>query len=303
MPNSASHPTPSLRDPRSNGPKPPFLEKPQSSPGAESSMVTKPDHGEESYVGHGRLQGRSALVTGADSGIGRAVALAFAREGADVAVAYLGGPEEADARATKALVESAGRKCVLLPGDLVDPRVCASIVDGAIRGLGKLDVLVNNAAYQGKAVGSIEELAVEDIERVFRVNIMAMFHVVKRALPSLPPGSSIINTASVQAYKPSDAILAYATTKGAIVTFTKGLALETIERGIRVNAVAPGPVWTPLTVQSYDEGQLKGYGERSPMSRPAQPKEMAPAYVFLASNESTYVNGAVLGTTGGTPLG
>jgi NAD(P)-dependent dehydrogenase (short-subunit alcohol dehydrogenase family) len=303
MPTNISSPNASLRDPRSNGPKPPFQERPQSNPGAESSMLTKPDHGEDSYVGHGRLQGRSALVTGADSGIGRAVALAFAREGADVAVAYLGGPEEADARATKAIVEEAGRKCVLLPGDLADPRVCASIVDDAIRGLGKLDVLVNNAAYQGKGVASFEEIDLERIERVFRVNIMAMFHLVKRALPSLPPGSAIINTASVQGYKPNEAILDYATTKGAIVTFTKGLALETIKRGVRVNAVAPGPVWTPLNVQSYEGEKLAQFGGHSPMQRPAQPKEMAPAYVFLASHESAFVNGEVIGATGGIPLG
>jgi len=266
-------------------------------------MQTKPDYGEDSYVGLGRLKGRSALVTGGDSGIGRAVALAFAREGADVAIAYLGEKESEDAAMTKRIVEAAGRKCLLMPGDLADPAHCERVVDDTIRGLGKIDILVNNAAFQGKTIESITELDVERIERVFRVNIMAMFHLVRRALPAMKPGSAIINTASIQTYKPSESILDYATTKGAIVTFTKGLALEAIRRGVRVNAVAPGPVWTPLIAQSFEGKKLTEFGKQSPMERPAQPKELSPTYVFLACDESTFVNGEVIGVTGGVPLG
>ncbi len=291
------------RDPRQDGPKPPFPDAPQPPPGVEAEMRTTPDHGEDSYVGFGRLKGRSALVTGGDSGIGRAVAIAFAREGADVAIAYLGGQEEKDAAATKQVVLAAGKKCILIPGDLADAEHCGTVVDEAIHGLGKLDILVNNAAFQGKAVDSILEMDAERIERVFHVNIMAMFHLVRRALPSMKPGSTIINTASIQTYKPSDSILDYATTKGAIVTFTKGLALETIRRGIRVNAVAPGPVWTPLIAQSYEGKKLTEFGKQSPMGRPAQPKELSPAYVFLACDDSSFINGEVIGVTGGIPLG
>lgn len=266
-------------------------------------MQVRPDHGESSYVGTGRLEGRAALVTGGDSGIGRAVALAFAREGADVAVSYLGGAEEEDAHATKSLVETAGRKCLLLPGDLADPAQCDSVVDRSLAAFGHLEIVVNNAAFQGKAIESIEELDVARIDRVFRVNIMAMFHIVRRALPRMPKGGAIVNTASIQTYKPTESILDYATTKGAIVTFTKGLALESIKRGVRTNCVAPGPVWTPLIVQSFGAERIRTFGAESPMKRPAQPAELAPAFVFLASDESSFVNGEVLGVTGGTPLG
>jgi NAD(P)-dependent dehydrogenase (short-subunit alcohol dehydrogenase family) len=263
-------------------------------------MKDKPDHGEESYRGHDRLTDRVALVTGGDSGIGRAVALAFAREGADVAIAYLS--EHEDAKATQRLVEEAGRRAILLPGDLADREVCERTVDAVVEKLGRLDILVNNAAYQGKAVEKLEEIDAERVERTFKVNVIAMFHIVRRALPHMKKGGSIINVASIQAYQPSSAILDYAATKGAIVTFTKGLAQEIIERGIRANVIAPGPVWTPIIVQSFDKEKVEEFGKDSPMGRPAQPAEMAPAFVFLASDDASYVNGEVLGLTGGKPL-
>lgn len=288
------------RNPKETKPKPPFDEKPQSVVGEESAMREKPDYGETSYVGHGRLYGRAALITGGDSGIGRAVALAFAREGADVAISYL--DETEDAEKTAELVRAEGRKALLLPGDLADPAVCKEIVDRTASELGRLDIVVNNAAYQDKAVDSIEELTPERIERTFRVNILAMFHIVLAATKHLKPGGTVINTASIQAYQPSAPILDYAATKGAIVTFTKGLAEELIERGIRVNCVAPGPVWTPLIAQSFEGKKLREFGKQSPMKRPAQPAELAPAFVFLASDESSYVNGEILGVTGGQLL-
>lgn len=264
-------------------------------------MNVTPDYGEESYRGTGKLKGKVALITGADSGIGRAVALAFAREGADVAIAYLN--EHDDAKLTEQLVRKEGRGAVLLPGDLAEPQVCREIVERTVRDLGGLDILVNNAAYQGKAVESFAELTPERWEKTFRVNIIAMFYIVKAALPHIRKGGAIINTASIQAYKPSAPILDYATTKGAIVSFTKGLAQELIEqRGVRVNCVAPGPVWTPLIPQSFSGQRLENFGKQSPMKRAAQPAELAPAYVFLASSDSSYVNGEVLGVTGGTPL-
>jgi NAD(P)-dependent dehydrogenase (short-subunit alcohol dehydrogenase family) len=295
-----SQPT-SERDPRTQNQKPPFAEAPQASPGHESAMRTKPDYGEDTYKGYGRLAGRVALVTGADSGIGRAVALAYAREGADVAIAYLN--EHEDAKETKRVVEGAGRKAVLIAADLADPKECRRVVAETVKAFGRIDILVNNAAYQGKAVESLDAIDDERIERTFRVNIVAMFHIVKSALPHMKAGGSIINTSSIQAYQPTASILDYATTKGAIVTFTKGLAEEVIKRGIRANTVAPGPVWTPLIVQSFDEEKIAKFGKDSPMERPAQPAELAPSFVFLASDESSYVNGEVLGVTGGKPLG
>jgi len=264
-------------------------------------MRTKPDYGEESYAGYGRLTGRVALVTGADSGIGRAVALAYAREGADVAIAYLN--EHDDAKETKRVVEAAGRKAILIAADLASAKECQRVVDDTVQAFGRIDILVNNAAYQGKAVESLDEIDEERIERSFRVNVMAMFHIVRRALPHMKKGGAIINTSSIQAYQPTASILDYATTKGAIVTFTKGLAQEVIKKGIRANTVAPGPVWTPLIVQSFDKEEIDQFGKKSPMERPAQPAELAPAFVFLASDESSYVNGEVLGVTGGKPLG
>jgi NAD(P)-dependent dehydrogenase (short-subunit alcohol dehydrogenase family) len=288
------------QDPKEQGKKPPFPQKEQEHPGSEREMSPRPDYGEESYRGFGRLKERAAIVTGADSGIGRAVALAFAREGADVLISYLN--EHDDANETKRLVESAGRRAVLVAGDLAEESHCRRVIDEAVRAFGRFHVLVNNAAFQGKAVKGIEELDAARIGRTFRVNIEAMFHLVRYALPHMEKGGAIVNSASIQAYNPNASILDYAATKGAIVTFTKGLAQELIERGIRVNCVAPGPVWTPLVAQSFDEKKLKEFGKNYPMERPAQPAELAPAYVFLASDESRYVVGEVLGVTGGKPL-
>ena len=288
------------QDPKKNGKKPPFRDDTQEAPGHESQMKDKPDYGEDSYVGHGRLADRVALVTGGDSGIGRAVALAYAREGADVAIAYLN--EHEDAAETKRVVEAAGKRALLLPGDLADPDTCKKIVDETVKVFGRIDILVNNAAFQGKAVENLDELDVERVERTFRVNVIAMFHLVRNALPHMKEGGSIINVASIQAYQPTWSILDYASTKGAIVTFTKGLAESVIEKGIRANCIAPGPVWTPLIVQSFPKEKVQKFGEQSPMKRPAQPKEMAPAFVFLASEDARYVNGEVLGLTGGKPL-
>jgi NAD(P)-dependent dehydrogenase (short-subunit alcohol dehydrogenase family) len=291
---------PSTADPKRNGKKPPFRDGTQDHPGRESKMADKPDYGEESYRGHGRLAGRAALVTGADSGIGRAVALAFAREGADVAIAYW--CEHDDAEETKRVVEAAGRKAVLIAADLADPKECKRVVDEAARAFGRIDLLVNNAAFQGKAVERFDLIDEDRLERTFRVNVMAMFHLTRHALAHMGEGGAVINVASIQAYQPSYPIIDYAATKGAIVTFTKGLAQDLIKRGIRANVVAPGPVWTPLIAQSFDEEKVRTFGEDSPMERPAQPAELAPAFVFLASDESRYVNGEVLGVTGGKPL-
>jgi len=296
MPDVNSH-----DDPKEQGPKPPFREKEQDGPGREADMRVKPDFGEETYRGKGRLEGRVAVITGADSGIGRAVALAYAREGADVVVAYLN--EHEDAKETERVVAASGRKAVLAPGDLADEAACRTLIERAVEAFGRIDVLVNNAAYQDKSVERFEDITADRVERSFRTNIMAMFHLVRHALPHMKPGSCVINVGSIQAYQPSAEILDYAATKGAIVTFTKGLAESLIERGIRANCVAPGPVWTPLIAQSFAGEKLQTFGKDSPMKRPAQPAELAPAFVFLASDEASYVNGEVLGVTGGKPLG
>jgi NAD(P)-dependent dehydrogenase (short-subunit alcohol dehydrogenase family) len=287
------------QDPRQQEPQPPLPEQEQSPPGIEAEMQPRPDYGEESYRGHGRLEGKVAVITGGDSGIGRAVALAFAREGADVLIAYLN--EEPDAAETARVVEASGRRCVAVAGDISDEGHCESIVRRAIDELGRLDVLVNNAAYQ-MMYPSIQEISTEEWDKTLRTNLSAMFWLCKAALPHLPSGGAIINSASVEAYQPKPPLLAYATTKGAIVTFTKALSQEAIEQGVRVNAVAPGPVWTPLIAMSYPREQMPEFGKSVPMQRPAQPAELAPAYVFLASSESSYVNGEVLGVTGGKLL-
>ncbi len=287
-------------NPRTAGPQPPLPRQEQSTPGLEGQMTPEPDFGESSYKGFGRLKDRVALVTGGDSGIGRAVCLAFAREGADVAIAYLN--EHPDAEKTRQVVEDAGRQALLLPGDLALEEHCRKVVEETVKRFGRIDVLVNNAAYQGKAVDAFSDIDAERVERTFRVNILAMFHLVRYALPHMKEGSSIINVSSIQAYQPKPSILDYACTKGAIVTFTKGLAQELIEKGIRVNSVAPGPVWTPLIPQSFSGEKVENFGKSSPMGRPAQPAELAPPFVFLASDESRYVNGEILGVTGGQVL-
>jgi len=289
-------------DPRGKGKHPPFDETPQDrAPAAEHAMRERPDFGEDSYVGHQRLLDRVALVTGGDSGIGRAVVLAFAREGADVAIAFERS-EGKDAELSAKLVRDAGRRALLLPCDLAEPKDCAMIVERTTKELGQIDIVVNNAAHQGKVVERFEALDEERVRRTFAVNVESMFHVLRAALPRMKPGGVIINTASVQAYQPSAQILDYAATKGAIVTFTKGLAEELVGRGMRANVVAPGPVWTPLIAQSSSAAQLQKFGANNPMGRPAQPAEIAPAFVFLASDESRFVNGEVLGVTGGKLL-
>ncbi|HEX8820745.1 MAG TPA: SDR family NAD(P)-dependent oxidoreductase, partial [Archangium sp.] len=251
------------KNPREAGPKPPLpaQEQPQH-PGLETEMTPEPDYGLDSYKGLGRLKGRVALVTGGDSGIGRAVCLAFAREGADVAFGYLN--EDPDAEVTRKVVEDSGHQVLSLKGDITDENVCRRIIEDTVKRFGRIDVLVNNAAWQGKSVEKFEELTAERIERTFRTNILAMFHLVRYALPHMKPGASIINVASIQAYQPNPGILDYACTKGAIVTFTKGLAQELIEKGIRVNSVAPGPVWTPLIPQSFSGEEVKNFGKSSP---------------------------------------
>jgi len=262
-------------------------------------MQPQPDYGEDSYVGSGRLAGKVALITGADSGIGRAVALAFAREGADVVASYL--DEHEDARETQRLVESAGRRCVLVPGDISAATHCRALVDQAVTELGHIDVLVNNAAHQ-MSFDSIEEISDAEWDKTFATNISAMFYITKAAVPHMKHGSSIINTASINADSPNPQLLVYATTKGAIQNFTAGLAQLLAEKGIRANTVAPGPVWTPLIPTTMPPEKVSHFGEQVPMKRPAQPCELAPVYVLLASEESSYVSGATVAVTGGKPM-
>ncbi len=288
-----------MPDPREAEPQPPFPEQSQDMPGRESEMDPAPDYGVDTYRGFGRLEGRATVVTGGDSGIGRAVALAFAREGADVLVSYLN--EHDDAAETCRVVEEAGRRAVPVPGDLSDEAHCRAVVDKAVEAFGKVDVLVNNAAFQ-MVHDTIQEIPSEEWDFTFRTNIYAMFHLCKAALPHMPPGGAIVNTSSIQAFQPAPILLAYASTKGAIVTFTQALAQEVAEAGIRANVVAPGPVWTPLIPGSFSEDQVAEFGANTPMGRTAQPAELAPAYVFLASDESRFVSGSVLGVTGGKPL-
>ena len=280
-------------------PKPPFPDQPQPMPGATNAMNPKPDHGETSYKGSGRLEGKKAIITGGDSGIGRAVALAFAREGADVLISYL--DEEEDAAETRRLIEEAGRKAVLVPGNIGDAAHCRRIVERAVEAFGRVDVLVNNAAHQATFTAP-EEISDEEWEKTFQVNIHAMFYLTKAALPHMGEGSSIINTTSVNADTPSPQLLAYATTKGAIQNYTGGLAQMLAERGIRVNCVAPGPIWTPLIPSTMPAEKVNQFGSQVPMKRPGQPKELAPVYVMLASDESSYVSGATVAVTGGKPI-
>ncbi|MFB8249529.1 SDR family oxidoreductase [Streptomyces sp. NPDC055952] len=280
-------------------PNPEFPSQDQPHPGWTGPMDPPPDHGEESYRGSGKLEGRKAVITGGDSGIGRAVALAFAREGADVLFTYLD-DEKDDAAETVRLVESAGRRAVAVSCDIREEDNCRALIDSAVQEFGRIDVLVNNAAYQMSQPDGIEAISTEQFDRVMRTNLYGMFWLCKLAVPHIPEGGSIINSTSVQAYKPSPHLLDYATTKGAIVTFTQGLAQMLIERGIRVNAVAPGPVWTPLIPATMPDTQE--FGKQAPIGRPAQPAEMAPAYVFLASQDASYITAEIVNATGGTPL-
>ncbi|MFY1686901.1 glucose 1-dehydrogenase [Plantactinospora sp. WMMB782] len=271
----------------------------QQPPGTLDAMNSRPDHGEDSYRGSGRLAGKKAVITGGDSGIGRAVAIAYAREGADVLISYL--DEHDDARETAKLVEDEGRKAVLVAGNVGDPAVCREVVDRAVAEFGRIDVLVNNAAYQ-MTHETLEEVTDEEWQHTFDVNITAMFRLVQAALPHLGDKASIINTSSINYDTPRPTLLPYATTKGAIANFTAGLAQMLGERGIRVNGVAPGPIWTPLIPSTMPPDHVEKFGRNTPLGRPGQPKECAPAYVLLASDEASYISGAIIPVTGGKPI-
>jgi NAD(P)-dependent dehydrogenase (short-subunit alcohol dehydrogenase family) len=282
-----------------NYPTAPFPYQKQDPPGLLGKMIPRPDHGEESYRGSGRLQGRRALITGGDSGIGRAAAIAYAREGADVAINYLPA-EQPDADEVVKYIEGAGRKAIAIPGDIRDEAFCKSLVQQAAKELGGLDIIVNNAAQQ-RSVDSIVDLSTEQFDATFKTNVYAMFWITKAAVPHLSQGAAIINTSSVQAYEPSPNLLDYAQTKSAIVAFTKALAKQLANRGIRVNAVAPGPFWTPLQVSGgQPPSALQTFGKDAPMGRPGQPAELAGVYVLLASNDSSYATGQVYGASGGS---
>ncbi len=270
-------------------------------PGTEAEMTPRADHGEASYRGTERLAGRAAVITGGDSGIGRAVAIAFAREGADLLISYLNEREDADARETARHVEAAGRRCVLVPGDIAEASHCRAVIDRAVREFGRVDVLVNNAAFQ-RTYQSLDEIPDEEWDYTFRTNITAMFRLAKAAVPHMRPGSSIINTTSIQSDKPSPMLLAYASTKGAVSNFTAGLAQMLGSKGIRVNAVAPGPIWTPLIPSTMPPDKVESFGKDTPLGRPGQPKELAGIYVLLASEEGSYMTGGIHAVTGGTPL-
>jgi NAD(P)-dependent dehydrogenase (short-subunit alcohol dehydrogenase family) len=290
-----------MQDPTKQYPAPKFEKQTQSEPGLARDMTPKPDHGEQSYQGSGRLTGRKALITGADSGIGRATAIAFAREGADIVLSYLP-DEETDAQEVVTLIKAEGRKAVTCPGDIADESFCKKLVETAVSELGGLDILANVAGKQ-LAVEKIADLSTDQFSKTFQTNVYAMFWLCKYALPHMPAGSSIINTASIQSYQPSPTLLDYAATKAAIVAFTKALAKQVIDKGIRANAVAPGPIWTPLQPShGQPDEAIPEFGAQTPFGRPGQPAEVAPAYVFFASQESSYITAEVLGVTGGNHL-
>jgi NAD(P)-dependent dehydrogenase (short-subunit alcohol dehydrogenase family) len=270
-------------------------------PGTEAELAQPADHGETSYKGSGRLTGKAAIITGGDSGIGRAVAIAYAREGADVLIAYLGKQEDEDAAETARLVEDAGRRCVVMAGDLADAAYCRAVIDRAVSEFGRVDILVNNAAFQRTYQG-LDEVPLEEWDYTFAVNIRAMFVLAQAAVPHMKPGSSIINVSSIQSDKPNPMLLAYASTKGAISNFTAGLAQMLGDKTIRVNAVAPGPIWTPLIPSTMPDEKVKTFGEDTPLKRPGQPAELAGIFVLLASDEGSYMNGGIYPVTGGTPL-
>ncbi|WP_342651330.1 SDR family oxidoreductase [Pseudomonas sp. REB1044] len=282
-----------------NYPTPPFASQPQTVPGSQKNMDPVPDCGEQSYTGSGRLTGKKALITGGDSGIGRAVAIAYAREGADVAIAYL--DEHEDAKDTAKWVEAEGRQCLLLPGDLAHKQHCHDIVSKTVGQFGRIDILVNNAAFQ-MSHETLDEIDDEEWVKTFDINITAIFRICKAALPSMPRGSSIINTSSVNSDDPSPSLLAYATTKGAIANFSAGLAQMLGQQGIRVNSVAPGPIWTPLIPATMPDEAVRNFGSKTPLGRPGQPVEVAPIYVLLGSDESSYISGSRYAVTGGKPI-
>ena len=291
----------SQQDPTGQQPRPGSGNKPVEYPGRTAELDVQPDHGERTYRGTGRLVDKKAVITGGDSGIGRAVALAFAREGADVLISHPES-EEQDAKQTVALVEEAGRRAVTVSGDMREESVCQRIVERAVEEFGHIDVLVSNAAYQMSRPDGIAEITTEQFDRVFKTNVYAMFWLCKAAISHMPPGSAIITSSSVQAFQPSAHLLDYAASKGAIVTFTKALGADLVDKGIRVNSVAPGPVWTPLIPATMPKEMLESFGKQSPMGRAGQPAELAPIYVFLASQESSYITSEVIGVTGGSPI-
>lgn len=278
--------------------KPPYPEQEQKVPGTEKEMTPKADHGEESYKGSGKLEGKKVIITGADSGIGRAVAIAFAREGADILISYLS--EHEDAKETAKYVEDAGKRAVLVAGDISEEAHCKKIVERAVEEFGHIDILVNNAAYQ-MARESLQEISSEEWDYTFRTNIYSMFYLCKAAEPHMKPGSTIVNTTSVNAYNPKPILLAYAATKGAIQNFTANLAQLVADKGIRVNCVAPGPIWTPLIPSTMPAEQVQSFGKNTPLKRAGQPAELAPIYVLLASQDSSYMTGSTVQVTGGTP--
>jgi NAD(P)-dependent dehydrogenase (short-subunit alcohol dehydrogenase family) len=287
------------QDPREKHPKPPHPSQQQEPPGLESKMDPKPDYGEKSYKGSGKLDGKSAVITGGDSGIGRAVALAFAREGADVLISYLS--EESDAKETARVVEASGRKCVTVAGDISEEAHCKVIIDRAVNEFGKVDILVNNAAFQ-MSRDDISEISTDEFDRTLKTNLYAMFWLTKAAVPHMPKGGAVINTSSIQADSPSPELLPYAMTKAAIQNFTGGLAQMLGKKGIRSNCVAPGPIWTPLIPATMPEEKVKNFGKNVALGRAGQPAELAPVFVLLASEDSSYMAGATVAVTGGKPL-
>lgn len=287
-------------DPRTRYPRPPFAPQSQELPGSSARMVPEPDYGESSYKGSGKLEGRVALITGADSGIGRAVALAYAREGADVVLSYLE-EESEDAEASALGVRETGRQAIKVPGDIGDPAHCRDLVKAAADRFGKLDILVNNGAFQ-VSHDELEDIPDEEWEQIFRVNMHSQFYLSKAAVQYMAPGSSIINTSSVNSKHPMPSLLAYSTTKGAIANFTLGLAQMLVKRGIRVNAVLPGPIWTPFIPAGMKLPEVVAFGGQLPMGRPGQPAELAGAYVYLASDDASYTTGCLLGVHGGMPI-
>jgi NAD(P)-dependent dehydrogenase (short-subunit alcohol dehydrogenase family) len=297
--NAKKHPQEHAAGSAEAAPQPPFEGQDQVYPGIEAEMTPKPDFGEESYKGSGKLTDRVAIITGGDSGIGRAVALAFAREGADVVISYLN--EHQDAEETARVVRDAGRKALVIGGDIREKSQCQKIVEQTVEEFGQIDILVNNAAFQ-TTVESFMDLSDEEWHRAMTTNLDAMFYLTQAALKHMKPGGAIINTTSIQASQPSASLIHYSTTKGGIVTFTRALSQEVIEQGIRVNAVAPGPIWTPLIVSTMGEDAYKDFGKDTPLGRAGQPAELAPAYVFLASNDSSYITGETIAVTGGKPM-